>query len=61
MKSITQEIKLHKSLDHPNILKLHESFEDDHYIYIILERCSLNNLYDLLLKKIKFSFGDCMQ
>ena len=33
------EIDILKNLDHPNILKLFEVFEDKKYIYLITELC----------------------
>lgn len=31
------EANIHKELDHPNIAKLHELFEDTNYYYLITE------------------------
>lgn len=36
---MTQEITIHRSLNHPNIVKFHGFFEDNFNIYIILELC----------------------
>jgi len=33
-------------LDHPNITKLYEVYEDSFYIYIVMEFCSGGELYD---------------
>eukprot|EP00747_Dinoflagellata_sp_TGD_P148493 gnl/TRDRNA2_/TRDRNA2_176928_c3_seq15.p1 gnl/TRDRNA2_/TRDRNA2_176928_c3~~gnl/TRDRNA2_/TRDRNA2_176928_c3_seq15.p1 ORF type:complete len:323 (+),score=68.26 gnl/TRDRNA2_/TRDRNA2_176928_c3_seq15:56-1024(+) len=41
-----QEIAIMKMCDHPNILKLFESFEDHRNIYLILELCSGGELFD---------------
>eukprot|EP00920_Eleutheroschizon_duboscqi_P036864 GHVT01088500.1.p1 GENE.GHVT01088500.1~~GHVT01088500.1.p1 ORF type:complete len:389 (+),score=45.16 GHVT01088500.1:1771-2937(+) len=35
-----QEITIMKSLDHPNIVRLHEAFEDDMDIYLVMEFCA---------------------
>ena len=40
IKMIKNEINIMKSVDHPNILKLFEVFEDDNKFYIIIEYCS---------------------
>jgi len=34
-----QEITIHRSLNHPNIVKFHNYFEDSQNIYIVLELC----------------------
>lgn len=40
IKMIKNEIAVMKLVDHPNIVKLFEFFEDDEYFYIITEYCS---------------------
>ncbi len=42
------EIDLLKSLDHQNIVKLYEIFEDDLNIYLILEECKGGELFESL-------------
>ena len=37
-------------LDHPNIVKYYETFEDSKYIYIVMEYCSGGELFDQLLE-----------
>jgi serine/threonine protein kinase len=49
--NIRQEILLQSKLRHENILKLHEFFEDDINIYIILEYCSKGNFFQYLSVK----------
>ncbi|XP_053945801.1 serine/threonine-protein kinase polo-like [Anastrepha ludens] len=36
---MSQEITIHKSLNHENIVKFHSFFEDSFNIYIVLELC----------------------
>jgi serine/threonine protein kinase len=36
-------------LDHPNVIKLYEFFEDDHYFYIVLEYCPGGSVMDKIL------------
>jgi len=33
------EIKIHKSLHHPNIVDFEECFEDEENVYMVLELC----------------------
>jgi calcium-dependent protein kinase len=44
------EIEILKSLDHPNIIRFIEYFEDDKKIYLILEKCEGGELYSQILK-----------
>lgn len=36
---MTQEIAIHSSLNHPNVVKFYSFFEDTFNIYIVLELC----------------------
>lgn len=36
---MTQEISIHQSLNHKNIVGFHSFFEDNNNIYIVLELC----------------------
>lgn len=46
---LAQEVEIMRVLEHPNIVKLHETFEDDKYIYIVMELCTGGELLDRLL------------
>ena len=37
---LENEIKVHKTLHHPNIVQLYVSFEDEENVYLLLEVCS---------------------
>eukprot|EP01017_Pseudomicrothorax_dubius_P006739 TRINITY_DN11984_c0_g2_i1.p1 TRINITY_DN11984_c0_g2~~TRINITY_DN11984_c0_g2_i1.p1 ORF type:complete len:475 (+),score=68.46 TRINITY_DN11984_c0_g2_i1:61-1485(+) len=43
-----REIEVMKSLDHPNIVRLYETYEDERSIYNVLEYCGGGELFDLL-------------
>jgi polo-like kinase 1 len=45
------EIKIHKSLEHPNIVKFYHYFEDPENVYVLLELCSSKTLNDLVKKR----------
>ena len=47
------EINLLRELDHPNIIKLYETFEDKQYIYLIMEECSGGELFQRLALNAK--------
>ena len=45
------EIKILQTLDHPNIIKLYEYFEDAKNVYLITELCTGGELFDKLVEK----------
>lgn len=47
------EIDLLRATDHPNIIKLYDIFEDNSYIYLIMEECNGGEFFDRLAKKSK--------
>jgi len=44
-----QEIAIMKMMDHPNIIKLYESFEDRKNIYLVMELCLGGELFDRII------------
>ena len=55
MKKITYETNLMKKLNHKNITKILEMFEDDKYILIIMEYINGGNLFSFVKKRRKLS------
>ena len=53
-----REISILASLDHPNINKIYEYFEDDNNAYIVTEKIDGGELFDAILKKKHFSEKD---
>jgi len=45
-----QEIAIMKLMDHPNIIKLFETFEDKRNIYLVMEICSGGELFDKIIQ-----------
>lgn len=45
---VTQEIKIHAFLSHPNIVQFYGVFHDKNYIYMILEYLESGTLFDYL-------------
>jgi calcium-dependent protein kinase len=41
-----RELEILKHMDHPNILRMYEAFEDDRFIYLVLEFCSGGDLLE---------------
>ena len=53
--SINTEIQMLKNLDHPNILKIYEFYQDDENYYLVTEYCSGGELYDRIISMKNFS------
>lgn len=46
MEKFMMEISILQQLDHPNVLKLYEYFEDEKYVYLVTELCKGGELFD---------------
>jgi len=46
-----QEINLMKCLDHPNIIKLHETFSTDSQLFLVMEYCTGGELFDQICEQ----------
>jgi len=53
-----REIAIMKIMDHPNIIKLFETFEDHHNIYLAMELCSGGELFDRIIQASQFNEKD---
>lgn len=48
---LKSEISALKSLDHPNIIKIYECFEDNTNYYIVTELCTGGELFDQIIAR----------
>lgn len=55
---IINEISIIKELDHPNILKVYEAYEDKEWLYIVTELITGGELFDEISKRQKFTEVD---
>jgi len=53
LKAILDEIAIIKELDHPNIVKYYETYQNDEFLYIVMEYCPGGDLFDLITKNSK--------
>lgn len=53
--NILREISVLKNIDHPNILKLHETYEDKFSFFIITELCNGGELFDKITQNRVFA------
>ena len=47
---LINEIEILKKLDHPNILKIFEYYQDSRNYYIVMELCDVKDLLDTVLE-----------
>ena len=52
IKSLKNEIEILRSLDHPNIVKYFETYEDEKYLHIVMEYIPGDNLFKVLTEKL---------
>ena len=52
MEKFALEINIMKEMDHPNIIKLFEVYEEDQYIYLVMEECTGGELFDRVIARI---------
>ncbi|GFS93612.1 hypothetical protein NPIL_702271 [Nephila pilipes] len=50
-KFVHKEIEIHSTLHHQNIVKLYNTFEDEDYIYLVLELCEEGSLEDYMKRQ----------
>ena len=44
--AIKEEVRILTRLDHPNIVKYYETYDDTKYMYLVMEYCSGGELFD---------------
>lgn len=49
------EVKILQTLDHPNVIKLYEYFEDEENVYLVNELCTGGELFDRIIKAEYFN------
>ena len=54
-RAVFNEVEILKTLDHPNIVKVFEYFEDDCNYYILMEYCAGGDLFDKLQQTRQFT------
>lgn len=57
---LKRELELLSIIDHPNIVKLHEIYEDEKYLHLVLDLCKGGDLYDYILNKGKLTEKEVM-
>lgn len=52
---VSRQIALMRRMDHPNIIKLHETYEDYCMTYMVMELCSGGELFDRIIQEERFN------
>lgn len=51
IKALQDEVQILQALDHPNIVKYFQAYDDVKYFYLVMELCSGGELFDILTKR----------
>ena len=54
IKNLIREIETLSMVDHPNIVKYYETYDDDKFFHIIMEYCTGGELFEKVIKKNSF-------
>lgn len=58
---LMSEVSVLKSLDHPNIIRVYEYFEDLKRMYIVMEYCSGGELFEEIIRRKNFNEANAAQ
>jgi len=58
IKLLRREVQIMKKLDHPNILKLYEVYEDDKQFFLVMELVKGKELFDKIVERGMYSERD---
>jgi len=57
-KRLKEELKILSTLDHPNIVKYYEHYEDTQYMYLVMEYCSGGELFEKIASQKNQVFNE---
>ena len=50
-----RELSILRIVDHPNIIKMYEVFEDEKYLHLVMEMCTGGDLFDKIVGLVRFN------
>jgi myosin-light-chain kinase len=53
-----REVELLSSLNHPNIIRFIDVYEDSQFLYVVMERCNGGEVFERIVKERKFKESD---
>jgi calcium/calmodulin-dependent protein kinase I len=59
--TVLSEIATMKTINHPNIVKYYDHFEDDTHFYLVLEKLDGGELFDRIGKKVKYNENEARE
>lgn len=51
MHLLKRELFILRSLDHPNVARFYETYQDDHYVHFVMEYCAGGELFERIIEK----------
>lgn len=60
-KAVLHEFNVVRKLDHPNILKMYNLYQDESYFYIVTDIYKGGELFDEIIKRTKFTENDAAE
>jgi len=58
IKLLRREVQIMKKVNHPNVLKLYEDFEDDEEFFLVMELVTGKELFDKIVERGQYSESD---
>ena len=55
IKLLEEELFILQKVDHPNIVKFHQSFIDYRYVHVVMEHCTGGELFDRIVRAQRFT------
>ncbi len=51
---LKRELSILRTLDHPNVARFYETYEDERYVHFVMEYCAGGDIIDAIIAKSNF-------